>query len=584
MIANEDCCGYYWCSEKQGDYYDGACNLTLDFHSVDMREHYTRSIGQSVRSVLHTAINYSLTFDSNYGDGIMQPITVNYAEVITIPENRFTRLGYEFICWNTKVDGTGINYEEGDKFSIGSNITLYAQWYKKETDVMHEYVDLGLSVKWSTCNVGASKPEEMGYIFSWGETKPKAKYSEETYKWFNETSNGMTKYCNNLDYDTVDNKTTLELQDDAANVNWGGDWRMPTNTEQVELKTECTWKWVTQNGVKGYKVTSNINGNSIFLPAECTRPSKDVYDGAYEGSYWSCSLSANSHRYADRLYISFNGGGSSVKDRCTYSSVRPVLAVGSTYNVVFDNNGGEGIMSPITVKHAEVFSIPENKFIRTGYEFICWNTKADGTGISYDIGEKFSIGSGIILYAQWYKKEINVNHEYVDLGLPSGTLWATCNVGASSPDEYGYFFSWGETKPKVKYRCGYYNEYGKIVLELSDDAAYVNWGANWRMPTKEELDELRAECTWTWCSSKSVNGYIVTGLNGNSIFLPAAGNRQESNSFNTGLLGEYWSSSIYDDIYMKGSAYFLSFTSVYKGCENGAYDSGRSIRPVLNVE
>ena len=120
-------------------------------------------------------------------------------------------------------------------------------------------------------------------------------------------------------------------------------------------------------------------------------------------------------------------------------------------------------------------------------------------------------------------------HEYVDLGLPSGTLWATCNVGANSPEEYGDYFAWGETKTKSTYDWGTYkycngssttltkyctlSSYGivenKTELELLDDAAYVNWGEEWRMPSVDQLDELHTQCEWIWSSRNGINGYMV---------------------------------------------------------------------------
>ncbi|MBR5323296.1 MAG: hypothetical protein IKV14_00570 [Muribaculaceae bacterium] len=156
----------------------------------------------------------------------------------------------------------------------------------------HEYVDLGLSVKWATCNVGATTSEEYGDYFAWGETSPKTTYNWSTYKYCNGSSITMTKYCTDSYYGTVDNKTTLELSDDAARVNWGGKWRMPTRAEQDELRntSNCTWTWTTQNGVKGYKVTSKKNGNSIFLPAPGFRYDDDLSGAGSGGSYWSRSL------------------------------------------------------------------------------------------------------------------------------------------------------------------------------------------------------------------------------------------------------------------------------------------------------
>lgn len=144
----------------------------------------------------------------------------------------------------------------------------------------------------------------------------------------------------------------------------------------------------------------------------------------------------------------------------------------------------------------------------------------------------------------------------VDLGLPSGTLWADRNVGADSPEAYGDYFAWGETSTKSIYDGRNYkwrqdsSKYGnsrfgsafnKNTLNLADDAAYVNMGAQWRMPTYKELNELRSKCTWTWTTIKGTKGYKVTGPNGNSIFLPAAGYRSDRTLSSAGFDGYYWS-------------------------------------------
>ena len=185
----------------------------------------------------------------------------------------------------------------------------------------HEYVDLGLSVKWATCNVGASKPEEDGDHFAWGETEPKSFYDWSTYKWCNGSYDTQTKYCTNSDYGTVDNKTVLESADDAAAVNWGGSWRMPTRAEQDELRNKCTFTWTTQNGVKGYKVTSKINGKSIFLPAANYR-SDDRLCGI--GGYWSSSLRTDYQNYAYAFDFNTTNDYKNNNFRFYGFSVRPV--------------------------------------------------------------------------------------------------------------------------------------------------------------------------------------------------------------------------------------------------------------------
>ncbi len=188
----------------------------------------------------------------------------------------------------------------------------------------HEYVDLGLSVKWATCNVGASKPWEYGDYYAWGETETKSDYSWETYKYCKGTYVSITKYCKDSKYGTVDNKTQLDPQDDVAHVKWGGSWRMPTMAEQDELVDKCIWSWTTQNGVKGYKVTSTKNGNSVFLPAAGYRYDSSLYDAGSYGYYWSSSLGEYRSDYA--RYVSFKSSGVSRSGSRRYygRSVRPV--------------------------------------------------------------------------------------------------------------------------------------------------------------------------------------------------------------------------------------------------------------------
>lgn len=150
-------------------------------------------------------------------------------------------------------------------------------------------------------------------------------------------------------------------------------------------------------------------------------------------------------------------------------------------------------------------------------------------------------------------------HDFVDLGLPSGTLWATCNVGADNPEDFGDYFAWGETEPKDYYDWDnykycicvdgiyklnkYYDDDSLTVLEPCDDAVRANWGNEWRMPTKEEYDELYRETTFIWTKINGVYGRLLTGSNGNSIFMPATGFLLGSQFIGPGL-GIYWSSSL----------------------------------------
>ena len=188
----------------------------------------------------------------------------------------------------------------------------------------HEYVDLGLSVKWATCNVGATKPEEYGGYYAWGETEGKSNYVWSTYKWCKGSSTTMTKYCTSDNYGTVDNKDILDIEDDVANVEWGSGWRMPTKDELDELCKKCKLKWITQNGVKGYKVTGT-NGNSIFLPAAGYFNGMTFENQGCNGYYWSSSLYSDGCYYAFSLffYDDFYGCSDDARRYGGYS-VRPV--------------------------------------------------------------------------------------------------------------------------------------------------------------------------------------------------------------------------------------------------------------------
>ncbi len=197
-----------------------------------------------------------------------------------------------------------------------------------------------------------------------------------------------------------------------------------------------------------------------------------------------------------------------------------------------------------------------------------------------------------------------ITHEYVDLGLPSGLRWATCNVGATSPEEYGNHYAWGETEPKESYSWdtykygtySYNNDYstltkyngtdGLTTLEAADDAATVNWGEGWRMFTIAELNELESECNWTWTdnyNSTGVAGYIVASkTNSNSIFLPAAGEYYNSSKNYEGKMGRYWTSAR-EQIELEKAGLYYFFQSTTKYYTGALRFYGCSVRPVIMV-
>ena len=178
--------------------------------------------------------------------------------------------------------------------------------------------------------------------------------------------------------------------------------------------------------------------------------------------------------------------------------------------------------------------------------------------------------------------------EAIDLGLPSGTKWASCNVGATKPYEYGGYYAWGETEEKERYDWDTYihcdgasntcHDLGSDISGTEYDVAHVKWGGYWRMPTKKEQDELIDNCTSVWTTLNGVKGYKFTGPNGNSIFLPAGGRRSESSTLTPGVSGHFWSGTLFttDNYHVSGLGF--NSTDVYK--IGDFRDKGYTVRPV----
>ena len=413
----------------------------------------------------------------------------------------------------------------------------------------HEAVDLGLSVMWATCNVGAENCYDYGGRYAWGESVFKIEYAWSGYKYCEGNSTTMTKYCESSlmgDFGTVDNKSTLELEDDVAHVKWGENWRMPTDSEMTELREKCTWTWTTQSGVNGYNVTGS-NGKSIFLPAAGYCYDLSLVNAGSSGYYWSSSL--QSARSYNAWGLQFNSSEVSrfVDNRCAGLSVRPVCSARGKIMQIYN---GETLVAEYSASEADK-----------------------------------------VIFKEETTNTPSVNHEYVDLGL--SVKWATCNVGAEHCYDYGDYYAWGETETKdsywwdtYKYCCGSHssmikyctnksrgNVDNKKTLNPEDDVAHVKWGEDWRMPTESEFAELIEKCTWTWTIQNGVNGYMVTSANGNSIFMPANW-RWDDGTFS----GYYWSSSLYtSDSAYACELYFLSSQHIV---DTRYRCLDRSVRPV----
>ncbi len=190
-------------------------------------------------------------------------------------------------------------------------------------------VDLGLSVKWGTCNIGATKPEEYGNYYAWGETSTKENYTPGSYKFLNIIDTTLTKYCHDSRHGTPDGKSRLEKNDDVASVVSGGKWRMPTKQEIEELIEKCSWSWTSINGVLGYVVTGS-NGNSIFLPASGAIGDKEegisIHAKGTNLCYWGAEISVETDGAAFGFFAEDGEIGCGLSRRFYGKPVRPVLA------------------------------------------------------------------------------------------------------------------------------------------------------------------------------------------------------------------------------------------------------------------
>ena len=290
-------------------------------------------------------------------------LTVTTSEPMDITTNSATSGGsintdaYIFtkgICWanhpeptpmddNHSENGGGDESFTAEMTDLNQNTTYYVRAYAVTqnglvsgeelsftTNAEHEYVDLGLpsGLLWATCNVGADIPEEYGDYFAWGETQPKDTYNWSTYQYCMGSITTMTKYCQNSTFGYngfTDNLTTLEPCDDAATVNWGGNWRMPTQAEFQELYDNTTNEWTTQNGVNGRLFTANDgSGNSLFLPATGYRFESSLELAGGNGFFWSSSLYTDTPPGA--WYFSGQSSNGSTFFRSYGYTVRPVCS------------------------------------------------------------------------------------------------------------------------------------------------------------------------------------------------------------------------------------------------------------------
>lgn len=471
------------------------------------------------------------------------------------------------------------------------------------TTSIPELVDLGLSVTWRKWNIGANAPEEAGDFFAWGEVAPKTEFSAQNYKWYLDgKQNVLTKYNTMPEYGPVKLQTILDPEDDAARVILGDIWRMPTYAEWEELFDNCTAEWTSINGVEGYKFTSKIAGytsNWIFLPAAGQNYSDAIYNvGA--GYYWSSTLfeeptnAKSTYFYKD--YILKNSStmrhyGCPIRPVCgTYKQVIG-FSIDKTNLSLYPGNNVQIIpnFTPSTATEQGILwssddptvaSVSVNGIVRglkEGYARITARTMEG------------SFEASCLVTVNYF-----VEPEEVDMGL--SVKWSSFNLGASKPEEYGSYYSWGMTE-LTEYAQNLYKWYDRgryqkycdndnlRTLEPEDDVANVILGNGWRMPTITEWDELLnpSNCKWEWVNVNGINGYKVTskktGHTDSSIFLPAAGGCGYLYFSNLGESARYWASTM-NLATRERNADFLFFNESGAELSNGVKYLGQPIRPV----
>ena len=496
-----------------------------------------------------------------------------------------------------------------------------------------EFVDLGLGVLWATCNLGADKPSDCGDYYAWAEIEPKDDFYWGNYRYCS-TISGYNNAV--LDKYTSDGKTgfllkadnldRLEAIDDVASVLSGGEWYIPTSQDFEELKENCKWNLVKVKGVEGVEFESKVPGyeeKKIFIPYSGCMIDDEVKGLGHEFKLWSSTPSNNlsayldiwidtlsRHRFLSRKFIIPEVSVGYI-NRFIGMNVRPVkkhdadmFSAISLADEHLDLHYGE-------IKPMVVSMVPSGRAVNEGN--IVWSTSnADVAAV--ENGYLTAVGTGsceITASSEGHEAKMTVTvtlpvPEPVDLGL--SVKWASANLGASDQNEAGAFFAWGETTPKTGYYSGKNYKFGeysnqmtkynmgydyifagnypmpdyKETLDAEDDAATVLLGDGWRMPTADELWELRTKCTWTKVQDTlnidrygymtlKFYGYRITsnvpGYEGRSIFLPAAGR-----------MSDYYYPSCVDSEWRGELCYWTSTMDQSLGSTNRF--TGCNIRPV----
>ena len=447
-------------------------------------------------------------------------------------------------------------------------------------------VDLGLSVKWANRNVGAKTQTEFGNYYAWGETETKNEYTVLNYAWFDD-------YNHNDEYDFGSGELVNIGYDisgtiyDPVHTTEGGFWHMPTKEQMNELINECTWTWTQQNGVKGYRVTGP-SGRYIFIPAGGSIYGSNNSNIGISGRYWTATFPSTGEYSAEALSISEGSKYCSTSTRFEGCNVRAVYEEDFVYYDITNLSAADITTSTAQIS-ADVTNYngqaPAGVMVSTTEKYLLNEARVFNATVDNGVfsAELIGLQPATTYYYKAYIKEgdkyffsqqniftteegAGVQAEAIDLGLPSGTKWANMNVGASAPEVFGGYYGWGETEEKDDYdwdTYAYFNDVngdgnynydedgliniGSDISGTDYDVAHVKMGGAWHMPTAEQAQELLTNCTLTPTMLNGVSGMEVKGSNGNTIFLPFSGMKEETLTQYVGENGFFWTSTLYSD-------------------------------------
>lgn len=492
-----------------------------------------------------------ICFDyKNHALNPLSPDAANKREV-AVEENK-TTFEFNISGLDANTQYKGIVFLSHDNSYVFSD-TIFFQTSSKFP--VAEAVNLGLSVDWASWNMGESTPSGNTHRYGWGDSDGEL------------TTEVESAYAPNLSLSTT--SIAGQWAYDIARKQWGEGWRLPTLAEFRELydDTKINYNSETVSGVSGMRFTSKSDPTkTIFIPGcGMVWPGNGTLQFPGSAYYWTANASyASNTSWMARVAYLIPGllDEASIYPKPMHLPIRPVKA-NNNQNTSGNTGGNTGGDSG--------------------------NTGGNTGGDSGNTGGNSGGGNTTPALS-------NQAGQPVDLGLPSGKLWADRNVGASGSTGYGGYYAWGDVTAHTDnfgvddYQ--YYNPDTQTYVDIAGvisgnanyDAATKNWGGKWRMPTKDEMEELVAYCKWTWTSKNGVNGYEVKGSNNNTIFLPACGSYDKYSSGTVleglGVSGYYWSGTVYSQTAARNYAYYLMFESNYKSTAWIGRNLGCCIRPI----